>query len=85
MHGHGSTRAERVHSDVFWGKPKSGHSHSQTFGSDDGNDVGCADGAEAMIGGIIADGGGVIAPLVAQAEEDVDARLDLAGYSGLRM
>ena len=36
-----------------------------------------------MIGGIIADGGGGITPLVAQAEEDVDARLDLAGYGGL--
>ena len=84
MHGHGSARAERVHYDVFWKKPKSGQSHSQTLGSDDSDDVGCADGAEAMIGGIIADGGGGIAPLVAQAEEDVDARLDLAGYSGLR-
>ena len=56
MHGHGSARAERVCSDVFWGKAKSGHSHSQAPGSDDGDDVGCADGAEAMIGGIIADG-----------------------------
>ena len=37
-----------------------------------------------MIGGKIADGGGGIASLVAQAEEDADARLDWAGCSGLR-
>ena len=44
--------------DVFWGKAKSGHSHLQALGSGDGDDVGCADGAKAMIRGIIADGGG---------------------------
>ena len=37
-----------------------------------------------MIGGKIADGGGGIASLVVQAEEDVDTRLDWAGYGGLR-
>ena len=84
MHGHGSARAERVRSDVFWGKAKSGRSHSQALGSDDGNDVRCADGAEAMIGGIIADGGGGTTALVAQAEEDVDVRLDWAGCGRLR-
>ena len=36
-----------------------------------------------MIGGKIADGGGGIASPVAQAEEDVDARLDWAGCGGL--
>ena len=51
MHGHGSARAERVRSDVFWGKAKSGCSHSQTLGPDYVDDVGCADGADAMIGG----------------------------------
>ena len=76
MHGHGSARSERVRSDVFWGEVMSGRSHSQTLGSDDDDDVGCADGAEAMIGGKTADGGGEIASLVAQAEEDVDAGLD---------
>ena len=84
MHGHGSVRAESVSSDVFWGKAKSGRSHSQTLGSDDGCDVGCTDGVEAMIGRRIADGGGGIASLVVQAEEDIDARFDWAGCSGLR-
>ena len=58
MHCHGPARAERVCSDVFWGKAESGRSHPQALGSDDGDDVGSADGTEAMIGGIIADGGG---------------------------
>ena len=79
MHGHGSARAERVRSDIFWGEAKSGCFHSQTLGSDDGNDVGCSDRAEAMIGGKITDGGGGIASPVAQAEEDVDAHLEWAG------
>ena len=65
MHGHGSARAERVRSDVFWGKDISGRSHLQTYGSDYGDDVGCADGAEAMIGEKITDGGGGIVSLVA--------------------
>ena len=84
MHGRGSARAERVRSDVFWGEAKSGCSHSQALGSDDGDDVGCTDGAEAMIGGIITDGGGGITTLVVQAEEDVVARLDWADCGGLR-
>ena len=71
MHGHGSARAERVRSKVFWGKSKSGRSHSQTLVPDDGNYVGCADGAEATIRGEIADGGGGIASPVAQVEENV--------------
>ena len=37
-----------------------------------------------MIGGIIADGGGGITPLVAEAEEDVYACLDWAGCGGLK-
>ena len=79
MHGHGSARVERVLPNFFWGEAKSGRSHSQALGSDDGNDVRCADGAAAMIGGKIDDGGGGIASPIAQAEEDVDARLDWAG------
>ena len=43
MHGHGSARAERVRYDAFWGEAKSGRSHLQALGSDDGDDVGCAD------------------------------------------
>ena len=83
MHGYGSARTERVRSDVFWGKAESGHSQSQALGSDDGDNVRCADREEAMIGGIITDGCGGITPLVAKAEEDVDARLDWAGCGGL--
>ena len=37
-----------------------------------------------MIGGIIDDGGGGIAPLVVQAEEDINACLDWAGYGRLK-
>ena len=82
MHGHGSVRVERVRSGVFWDEA-SGCAHLQAFGSNDSNDVGCADGAEAMIGGIIADGGGGITPLAVQAEEDVDACIDWSGCGGL--
>ena len=38
-----------------------------------------------MIRGIIYDGGGGIAPLVLQAEEDDNARLDCAGCGRLRI
>ena len=55
------------------------------LGPDDGDDVGHADGAEAMIGGKIADGGGGIASPVTQAEEDADVRLDWAGCGRLRL
>ena len=37
MHGHGSARAERVCSEVFWSKAESGRSHLQALGSDDGD------------------------------------------------
>ena len=76
MHRHGSARVERVCSNVFRGKTESGRSHPQALGSDDSNDIGSADGAEAMIGGILTDGGGRSTPLLAEAEEDVDACLD---------
>ena len=66
MHDYGSSRVERVCYGVFQGKTNSDHSHSQTLGSDEGDDVGCSDGAEAMIGGKIDDEGGGIAFLVAQ-------------------
>ena len=68
MHGHGSARAERVRSGVFWGKSKSGRSHSLSLGPDDGDDVGCADGSEAVIGGKIDDGVGGTAYMVTQVE-----------------
>ena len=71
-------------SDYLRGKSKSGPFHSQALGSDDGDDVGCADIAEATIGGRITDGGGGIEPLVAQVEEYVDVRLDWSGCGRLR-
>ena len=83
MHRHGPTRAERVCSGVFWGKAESGRSHPEALGSVDGDDVGSADGAEAMIGGIIADGGGRSTPSVAEAEEDVASGPDRAGCGRL--
>ena len=76
MHGHVSARAERVHTDNLWGESKSGHSHLQILVPDGGDDVGYADGVEAMIGGKISDGGGGIAYSVPQAKEDADALLD---------
>ena len=76
MHGRGSSRAERVRSDVFWGEAKSCCSHSQTLGPDYVDDVGCADGAETMIGEKFFDGGDEVVSPVAQAEEDANARLD---------
>ena len=69
---------------VFWGEAKSGRSHSQTLGFNEGDDIGSADRAEFIIGGEFADGGGGIAALFAQAEEDVDACLEWAGCGGLR-
>ena len=56
----------------------------QTLGSDDGDDVGCAVGAEAIIEGEIADRYGGIASLVVQAEGVVHASLDWEGCGGLR-
>ena len=79
MHGHGSARAERVRSDVFWGESKSGRSHSQTLSPDGGDDAGCADRAEAMIGGTFSSEGGGMASPIAQAEEDVNAHSNWAG------
>ena len=68
MNGHGSARVERVRSGIFLGETKSGRSHLQALGPDGGYDAGCTDGAEAMIGGIIDDGGGGIVSPVAQAD-----------------
>ena len=67
MHGHGSARTERLRSDIFWGKTKSGRSHLQILGPDDGDNIGYADRAEATIGGEIADRGDGIASPVTQA------------------
>ena len=73
-----------MRSDSFWGESKSGCSDLQTLVPDDGDNVGCADGSKAMIGGKITDGGGGIATPIVQAGGDVDARLDWAGCGELR-
>ena len=40
--GHGYARAERVCSDVFWGKSRSGYSHLLGLVPDDGDVIGSA-------------------------------------------
>ena len=42
MHCHGSARAERVRSDVFWVESNSGRSNSLGLGPDDGGGIGSA-------------------------------------------
>ena len=73
-----------MRSGVFWGESKSGRSQLLAIGPNDGNDFGCADGAEAMVRGNNSDGGGGIISPVTQEEEYSGARLDLAGYGGLK-
>ena len=55
MNGHGSDRAERLRSDVFWVETNSGYSQLHTIGPDDNDYVGCTDVEEATIGGKISD------------------------------
>ena len=73
MYGHGSTIAERVRSDVFWGESKSGRAHLLGFIPDDGDDVQGADRAETLICRVVSDCGGRVASMFLQVEEDVDA------------
>ena len=84
MHGHGSVRAERVCTDVFWGKSESGRSHLLVIRPDDGDDVGGADQAETLRGRVFSDCGSRITSMFSQAEEDVDARSNWAGCWALR-
>ena len=79
MHGHGSARAERVRSDVFWGEPQSGCANPSGLGQEDRDDVQGSDRAEKLVGRVVADRGGPQAPMFAHAEEYVDTHLNRAG------
>ena len=83
MHGHGSSRAERVRSGVFWGESKSGRSHSMGLGPDDGDDIGSANRIDSLSGGKFANQGGGVTSELSQAKEDVDTCSNWSGYGGL--
>ena len=73
MHGHGSTRAERVRSDVFYSESKLGCSDPNGIGPEDRDYVQRINRAEKMVGfRVFAERGGYRAPMFAHAEEDVD-------------
>ena len=72
-----SAKADRVCPGIFWGKPESGHAHLMGLGTEDCDNIRGADGAEPLAGGrIVADQGGVQAPMILYAVEDVDTRSD---------
>ena len=73
MHGHGSSRSERVCTKIFWGKSESGCAHSLALPPDDGDDVGGAEQAETLNSRVVSGYGGRITSMLSQAEEDVDA------------
>ena len=84
MHGRGSSRAERLCPDVFWGKSKSGRNHSFAFRPEDGDDDGSADRAETLRGRVVADCGGQITAMISLVEEDVDACSNWSGGRALQ-
>ena len=84
MHGHGSSRAERVHTDVFRGESKSGRTHLIELRPDGGDDVLGAEIAETLSGRLVADCGGRVTSMFLQAEEDVDVRSNWVGCRALR-
>ena len=84
MNYHGSARSERVRSDIFWSKSESYCSDSNGLSPEDSNDVQGADISEPLSGRIVVDRGGSRAPMFAHREEDVDNRLNRAGYCRLR-
>ena len=84
MHGHGSTRAERVPSDIFWGKAKPGCSDPNGLSPKDHNDVQGADQAEPLSSKIVADMGGSWAPMFVHAEEDFESHSHRVGCCRLR-
>ena len=84
IHGHGSSRAERVRPDVFWVKADPGCSDPNGLGLKDCDDVRGADRADPLSGRIVADGGGSWAPMFAHAKEDVDPCTNRASCCRLR-
>ena len=84
MHGHGSARAERVDSDIFWGKSESDCAHSLALCPEKGDHNGGADQAEALGSRVVTDCGGGITAMLSLAEEDVDPRSNWAGRRALR-
>ena len=68
MCGHGSARAERVCSGVFWGASESSRSHLLVLRPDDGDDVIGADQAGTLSGRVVFDWGGWVASMFSQAE-----------------
>ena len=80
MHGHGSTRAERVRSSVFWCQSKSGCPDSNDISPEDCDDAQGADRAEPVVGvRVVADMGGSQAPMFMLAEKNVDTCSNRAG------
>ena len=84
MHGRGSSRAERVCTDVFWGESESGRAHSLSLRPEEGDDGGGAYRADTLRGRLVADCGGRITSMFTQAEEDVGTRLNWAGCQALQ-
>ena len=84
MHGHGSARAERVGSDIYWGKSESGCAHSLALRPKKGDENGSADRAETLRSRVVADCGGRVTAMLLLAEEDVDARSNWGGGRALR-
>ena len=76
VHDHGSTRAERVSSNVFWGESKSGRAHYLVLGPDDGDDILGTHRADPLNGRTVADWGGGVASVFLQAEDDANSRLN---------
>ena len=53
MHGHGSTRADRVRPKVFWGESESGRAHLTDLGPEDRDNVKKNNGVEYLARGRI--------------------------------
>ena len=80
MHGHGSARTERVHSNVFWDEPKSICTNTSGLAPEERDDVQGADRVEPLVVvRVIDDRGGPWAPMFTHAEEDVNTLSNQAG------
>ena len=77
MQVHGSDRAERVRTDIFWGYSKYEKTHSFALQSDDVDDVLGADREETLRRRVVADCGSQVTSMLLQAEEDVGVSSNL--------